>query len=87
MNTSVTAHGVGAAIGAGDAFADVVGAYDDPASKDLKREITGYNVQMLIAQAQIAQGPADATTRANLQKDHDDVVAEYAAFRAAAACR
>ncbi|WIN01034.1 hypothetical protein ACTOB_002671 [Actinoplanes oblitus] len=86
MNTSLTARGVDAAIGAGDAFADVVRAYDDQASKELKREVTGYNVQVLIARAQIAQGTLDSTTRENLKADHDDVVAKYDAFRTAAAC-
>ena len=82
-NTSLTARSVDAAIGAGDAFADVVRAYDDRASKELKREVTGYNVQVLIARAQIAQGMVDSNTRENLKKDHDDVVAKYDAFRAA----
>lgn len=86
-STSLTARRIDAATGAGDAFADVVGAYDDQASKELKREITGYNVQVFIAQAQIAQGAADSNTRENLKKDHDDVVAKYDAFRAAAACK
>ena len=63
-------------------LADVVGAYDDQASKELKREVTGYTVQV-----QIAQGTADSDTQENLRKDHDDVVAKYDAFRAAAACK
>ncbi|BCJ48109.1 hypothetical protein GCM10010168_24690 [Actinoplanes ianthinogenes] len=85
-NTSLTTRGAGPVIQAGNAFADAVGAYDDQAAKELKREITGYDVQVLIAQAQIAQGTADSATRENLKKDHDDVVAKYDAFRAAASC-
>ena len=86
-NMSLTDRSVNAAIGAGDAFAEVVAAYEDHASKELKREITGYSVQMLIAQAQVAQGAADSSMRERLKKDHDDVVAKYDAFRAAAACK
>jgi hypothetical protein len=87
VNTSLTARSVDAAIGAGDAFADVVRVYDDQASKELKREVTGYNVQVLIARAQIAQGTVDSSTRENIKTDHDDVVAKYDAFRTAAACK